>query len=149
MRRKANTLFAGFHWTVQITKRLNKPPGLPTFSIHLCFSSQWLYCPLTTPLWGIQAWNIKSQTIKYNNKEKANDEMEFNMLGLLQPYKAKDNCLKIYSHVYFFLKKNVFYFGLEGLNLQDRTLPAHRLRFCHCAALILSRSSKITCILQY
>lgn len=25
MRRKANTLFAGFHWTVQITKRLNKP----------------------------------------------------------------------------------------------------------------------------
>lgn len=49
--------------------------------------------------------------------------MEFNILGLLQPYKAKDNCLKIYSHVYFL---KLFYFGLEGLNLQDRTLPAHR-----------------------
>lgn len=41
--------------------------------------------------------------------------MEFNMLGLLQPYKAKDNCLKIYSHVYFFFKKMCFILGWKDL----------------------------------
>lgn len=90
MRRKANTLFAGFPWTGQITKRQNKPQ--PDYSTMASRPSHILHplvlqlsvALLPTPLWGIQAWNIKSQTIKYNNKEKANDEMEFNILGLLQ-----------------------------------------------------------------
>lgn len=69
-------------------------------------------------------------------------------------YSAYFNLIKLKTIVLKFILmsiflKKLFYFGLEGLNLQDRTLPAHQLRFCHCAALILSWSCKITRILQY
>lgn len=67
-------------------------------------------------------------------------------------YSAYLNLMKLKTIILKFILmsffKKLFYFGLEGLNLQDRTLPAHRLRFCHCAALILSWRSKITHILQ-
>lgn len=59
--------------------------------------------------------------------------MEFNILGLLKPYEAKDNCLKIYSHVYLF---NCFILGWQDLT-------------CRTAPSLLTSSGSATVLLSF